>query len=148
VPLASVEDVRRWIAEDKLQVDEANVQPFQIEAERLIKATLSGVFSATVLVTWVDPDTTPPLISSIAGKLIAAYIYREAYSEDESTVPPYAQSLYSEAVNDLMNVRRGTLVLIDADDVVITNEDQTTSADFYPNDTAPEPKFSMEKSFG
>lgn len=146
--LSSIEDVRRWLAEDKLQVDEASTQSFQIEAERLIKATLSGVFSATTLASWTDPETTPPLISSIAGKLIAAYIYREAYSEDESTVPPYAQALYQEAVNDLLNIRKGTLTVLDVNDEVITNLDQPTTADFWPNDTTAGPLFGIEMTFG
>lgn len=146
--LASLEDVSRWLAEDKLEVNEASITPFEIEAERTIKAMLSGVFTATVLSSWDTPANTPPLISSVAGELIAAYIYREAYSEDESTVPPYAQMLYTEAIDKLKGIRSGALVVLDSSNIPVESTEPLTAADFYPNDAAPEPKFTMEKSFG
>lgn len=147
MPLASLEDVRRHLSEDKLSVDEANVAPFQIEANRIIKAMLSGVFVATVLQSWDTPENTPGLVSSIAGKLIAAYIYREAYSEDQNEIPAYAQALYMEAVNDLKNIRAGTLAVLDANDVPITNSEAASSLDFWPNDNTGAPKFTMDQEF-
>lgn len=148
MPLASLEDVRRWLAEDKLEVDDATIVPFEVESERLIKAMLSGVFTSAQFQSWTTPEDTPPLISSISGKLIAAYVYRKAYAEDETSLPPYAQALYNEALTALMDIRRGTLVVLDASDQPVGNLESLTSLDFYPNDGAPGPKFSMEREFG
>jgi len=147
VSLASLDDIRTHLAEDKLDVDDATAAPFQVDVERIIKAYLTGVFTATQFQTWDDPGTTPPLISSIAGRLIAAFIYREAYSEDESAVPPYAQLLYNEAIGMLKDIRRGGMVVLDANDVEITSTEGLSSADFWPNDKAPGPKFSMDREF-
>lgn len=147
MPLASVEDVSRWITEDKLEVNEASIAPFNVEVERTIKAMLAGVFTSSVMASWVDTDTTPPLISSIAGKLIAAYTYRNAYSEDESAVPPYAQQLYREAVDSLISIRAGRMVVLDASDNPVSSTEPLTSLDFYPNNSAPGPVFTMDKEF-
>ena len=147
MPLASVEDVRRWISEDKLPVDTADIASFQIEVERTIKAMLSGIFTPAQLQVWADSATTPDLIQSIAGKLIAAYVYREAYSEDQASIPEYAQELYQEAVNQLTGIRSGALTVLDENYVPVTSTEPLTSLDMYPNDAAEGPKFTMDRRF-
>lgn len=146
--LATLDDVRKWIAGDKLEVDDVNVQGFQIEATRIIKSSLSGVFQPTTLHSWDTPETTPAIIRSIAGELIAAYLYRDVYSEDTPDVPEYAQTLYNEAISMLRDIRTGSLIVVDTNDVPIEeNQLDMDSLDFYPNDSAPGPYFTMDKAW-
>jgi len=143
--LAELSDIRTHLAEDKLTVNEANTATFQIEAARIIKSYLSGVFQATTLVTWATPDTTPPIIRSIAGELIAAFLYRKRYSEDDTHVPEYAQTLYNEAITMLNEIRTGQMAVLDEDGNPIgTNQLNMDVTDFYPNNDAPGPFFGME----
>lgn len=148
MPLASLDDVRKWIANDKLPVDDVNSTGFEIEATRIIKSSLSGVFSATTLHSWDEPENTPSIIRSIAGELIAAYMYRNAYSEDDTTVPEYAQTLYNEAIGLLKEIRDGTLVVLGVDDTPVeANALAASPDDFYPNDSAPGPYFKIDMEF-
>lgn len=143
--LAALSDIRTHLAEDKLTVTDANTQTFQIEAARIVKSYLSGVFQATTLASWADPDSTPEIIRTIAGELIAAFLYRKRYSEDDTHVPEYAQTLYNEAINMLNEIRTGLMVVIGPDgEPIEDNQLDMSSEDFYPNDTAPGPFFGME----
>ena len=147
--LASLTEIKTWLPDDKLPVTDGTTGNFQIEVYRLVKSQLSGVFTPTVLSSWDAPDTTPEIIRGIAGRLIAAYVYREAYSEDIAEVPQYAQTLYNEAMAMLVGVRSGTLAVLDDDgNPVSANALDMTQDDFYPNNTAPGPFFSMTKQFG
>jgi len=146
--LASLDDVRKWIAEDKLSVDDVNSTGFEIEATRIIKSSLSGVFQASTLSSWSSPENTPSIIRSIAGELIAAFMYRQAYSEDDTDVPEYAQTLYNEAIMMLKEIRDGTLTVVDSnDEPVDVNTLAASPDDFYPNDKTPGPYFAMEMKF-
>jgi hypothetical protein len=143
--LADLQDIRAHLAEDKLVVDAANTGQFQVEVTRIIKSYLSGVFQATTLASWVDPDTTPEIIRAIAGELIAAFLYRKRYAEDDTHVPEFAQTLYNEAIGMLREIRDGTLIVLDEDDNPIEENQLNMDAnDFYPNDSAPGPFFGME----
>jgi hypothetical protein len=143
--LAKLEDIQKFLPDHKIEVNTANTAQWQIEATRIIKAKLAGTFTAVTLHGWVDPDSTPPIIRSIAGELVAAYFYRALYSEDETLVPIYAQTLYNEAIQMLNDIRDGVLQVLDEDDNPI--EDVTTTnmgtGDFYPDNTAPGPYFKM-----
>lgn len=144
--LANLEDIRTHLAEDKLEVETANTAKFQIEATRIIKSSLSGVFTATTLFSWNAPDVTPKIIRSIAGELIAAFLYRQRYAEDSTDVPEYAQTLYNEAIGRLTEIRLGTLAVLDDNDVAIdVDAADMDSEDFWPNDTTPGPYFAMEQ---
>ena len=146
--LADLDDIKRWLPDDKLTVTDGSTSSFQVEAYRIVKSQLAGVFAPVTLNGWADPSTTPAIIRSVAGRLIAAYIYREAYSEDIPDIPEYAQALYDEAIMMLTQIRAGTLTVVDEDDIPIgTNELDMTTSDFYPNDDAPGPFFSMEQEF-
>lgn len=143
--LAELSDIRTHLAEDKLTVTDANVQTFQIEAARIIKSYLSGVFQATTLVSWDTPAHTPEIIRTVAGELIAAFLYRKRYSEDDTHVPEYAQTLYNEAIAMLNEIRTGLMVVIGPDGNPIEDNNLDMNAtDFYPNDQAPGPFFGME----
>lgn len=146
--LASLSEIRKWLPTDKLNIGGGDTDEEQLEAYRLIKSQLWGVFTPVTLASWVDPVTTPPLIQSIAGRLIAAYVYRKAYSEDVTDVPQYAQTLYDEAVAMLAQIRAGQVTVLDSSgNPIDTNADTMSADDFYPNDSAPGPYFTMEKEW-
>ena len=142
--LADLDDIRVWLPEDKLPVTDGTTTRFQVEAYRIIKSQLAGVFTPVTLLSWASPAATPSIIRGVAGRLIAAYLYREAYSEDEPTVPEYAQTLYNEAVAILSAIRAGTMTVVDSsDEPVESNSLDMSSDDFYPNNKTPGPYFSM-----
>lgn len=146
--LSSLEDVNNWLnfSDEKLSLDDVNLSGPQLEAQRLIKSALAGVFDVAIITTWDSPDTTPGIIRNIAGELVAAYVYRDAYSEDNPDVVEYAQQLYNEATEKLKEVRDGTLILVDVDDNVIELSGlQLTSDNFWPNDTTPGPYFTTDQ---
>jgi Protein of unknown function (DUF1320) len=149
VLLASLDDVKVWLPDDKLQVTDGTISNFQVEAYRIIKSQLAGVFTPVTLITWVSPATTPEIIRGVAGRLIAAYLYREAFTEDSPDIPPYAQKLYDEAIAMLGEIRSGAITVVDPDDIPISdNKRDMNSDDFYPNEDAPGPFFTMTQQFG
>src|SRR6266849_5172931 len=107
---ASKTDIQAWLRQDKILVDDANSAKPNVEATRTIKGQLSGVFSVITLSSWADPTSTPDQIRSIAGRLAAAFLYREIYSEESAAIPAYAQELYNEAISMLQDIRSGNLV--------------------------------------
>lgn len=144
--LATLSDIQKHMPDHKVEANVANTAQWQIEAARIVKAKLSGTLTAVVLHSWIDPDSTPPIIRSIAAELIAAYLYRALYSEDETIVPMYAQTLYNEAIQMLNDIREGVLIVLDEDDVPISDVTTTNmgTGDFYPDNTAPGPFFKVE----
>jgi hypothetical protein len=146
--LASNSDVNRWLPTDKLEANDSNSAQFQIEAVQLIRGQLASSFTPTVLVGWDTPEHTPQTIRSIAGRLIAAFIYRKAYSEERTQIPPYAQELYDEAIQMLADIRSGNLVVLDPDgNPISTDQLAMSAADFWPNDTTEGPYFTMSDRF-
>jgi hypothetical protein len=141
---ASLTDIQAWLANDKVIVNDANSQKPNIEAMRIVKSQLSGVFSVTTLASWADPNTTPSLIRSIAGRLTAAYIYRERYSEETGEIPAYAQELYNEAISMLGDIKQGNIVVLDDSDNPLDAEGGLVLG-FWPNDSAP--VFTMAQEF-
>jgi len=149
--LATLDDVNMFLPTDKLEMEAPILDLKGVDAQRIIRGYLASVYSATTLAGWTDPTETDPLvvgyvpqlIRAIAGRFIAAFYYRERYSEDSLENPQYAQGLYDEAMALLMGIINGTIVL---DDVVEEPETSTslTSADFWPNDTDAGPMFSVD----
>ena len=147
--LASLSDINAWLPDDKIEANDANTQQFQIEAWRLIRGQLASSFLPTVLVTWTSPTTTPDQIRSIAGKIIAAYLYKKIYSEDSATIPQYAQDIYTQAITDLAMIRSGAITVVDVNDIPIgINQQGLDTTDFWPNDTTDPAYFTMGAKFG
>lgn len=143
---ASLEDIQGYIPEDKLEVTSVDTLLQQTEAYRLIRAMLFGTFAPAVMTSWLTPDVTPEIIRDVAGELTAAYLYRNAYAEDNSgDIPGYAQSLYDEAVAKIAAIIAGTLAVIGVDGGEITNEMQESETSFWPNNTTAGPYFSMDQ---
>jgi hypothetical protein len=151
VPLATLDDINKWLDRNKIELLEADVDEaeFQLTAERIIKGFLSGTFTSATLATWVSAASTPDLIQEIAGKLIAALYYRKRYAEDVPELDNYAQGLYNEALGMLSQVKTGEVTLIDlTEGTVVTPASRLNADDFFPNDAAGEPIFSMDLEFG
>ena len=139
--LASLEDINLFLPEDKIEVDNARYAPLQLDAERIVRGYLAGFFTPAILASWIDPDSTPGLVRSIAGRLVAAFYYRERYSEDSLTDPQYAQNLYNEGIGFLNDILAGKIVLEEV--VVPESSGHITSADFWPNNSTEGPFFTM-----
>lgn len=147
--LASLQDINGWLADDKLEANDANTKQFQIDAWRTIRGQLASSFLPTILASWTDPTTTPDQIRGIASKIIAANLYKKVYSEDSAQVPQYAQDLYQQAIADLAMIRSGALTVVDINDNPIgINQQGLDTTDFYPNDGAPGPYFKIADIFG
>lgn len=151
MPFATLDDVNMHLPTDKLEMQQPTLDLKGVDAERIIRGYLASVYSAVTLAGWTDPTETDPLaigyvpqlIRAIAGRFIAAFWYRERYSEDSLDNPQYAQGLYDEAMAMLQGIIAGTLVL---DDVTELPESTTslTQEDFWPNDTDTGPMFSVD----
>jgi hypothetical protein len=140
--LASNEDVRAWIPEDKLQFDDPDIAGQQLQASRLIISSLSGVFTPSLMAGWATPEDTPGIIRNVASELVAAYYYRDRSSEEGSS--DYAQTLYDEAIGKIAEIRAGTLIVLDENDNPITDSGlDMNELDFFPNDSAAPPVFTM-----
>lgn len=145
--LASLDDVNSFLPTDKIEATEGNEETDRalLDSERLIRGHLAGVFSPTELASWADPATTPELIRAIAGRLTAAFFYRLRYSEDTFQVPEYAQTLYQEAMDLLMQIKTGDVEL---EEVTEGTQIQVPGSSFFwPNDTTSPPKFTMDAEY-
>ena len=144
--LCELDDINVHLPQDKIQVLNADDDAVQLDAERIVKGTLSDTFSATELATWVSPATTPELIKAIAGRLCAALVYARAFSSEVEAVPEWAQKLYNDAMAMLGGIVGGTTTLPEVDEEVTTGSN-FGAENFYPNDDAPGPFFSMTRQF-
>lgn len=148
--LASNDDVQTFLGNDKFTVDDGNSGKEQVEAYRLITSQLNGVFTTAIIATWITPATTPGIIRSIAGRIVAAYLYRNAFINEAVEVndAEYGQILYNEAIKMLAAIRSGMLVVVDADNnpIAVSGLDMTMD-DFYPNASTPGPVFTMGQTF-
>lgn len=142
---ASLEDINTHLPNDKLVLNEGTVTPFSNDADNVIRAYLSGVYTPLTLAGWDAPDNTPQTVRSIAGRLIAAKYYRERFATDSDVDPAFAQNLYNEAMGMLMGVKGGSIIL---PEVTTDTDDQFNRNDFYPNDDAGDPMFSIGMEFG
>lgn len=148
--LATLDDVNMHLPTDKLEMQVPTLTLLGVDAERIIRGMLARVYSPATIAGWTDPTVpyndpgyVPELIRAIAGRFIAAFWYRERYSEDSLDDPQYAQTKYNEAMALLNQIISGAIILWDvAEDPETDNS--LTSADFWPNDTDIGPMFSVD----
>ena len=146
MPIATLDDANLHLPVDKVAVDTAEFDETQLDAERIVRGYLANYYTPTTLSLWTDPEHTPGLIRSIAGRLIAAFVYRKRYSEDSLDDPTYAQMKYNEAISLLQGIQASTIVVEGVLDQPTT--DRLTSADFWPNNTTdPGPYFHMNDPY-
>lgn len=146
--LASNEDINGFLPDDKLEATDANSSAFQVDAVQLIRGQLASSFTPTVLASWADPTSTPQLIRQIAARLIAAQIYKKAYSEERSQIPEYAQDLYNQAIEMLREIRAGNLIVLDTSgNPIATDSLALGSDDLGVNNSTDGPFFTMTQKF-
>ena len=147
MPLASLDDINAHLPQDRIKMSDGEDDAYQTDAERIVKGYLAGVYLPATLAAWNEPATTPGLIRAIAGRLIAAFYYKQRLSGSTATVPEYAQSKYDEAIAYLNRIKSGDMVLPEVPEEMDTGR-RLTSEDFFPNDTATVgPVFTMDKEF-
>jgi hypothetical protein len=146
----TLDDVNMHLPTDKLEITAPDLNLYELDARRIIRGFLAGVFPAVTIAGWTDPTETdstttgyvPELIKAIAGRFIAAFYYKERYSEDSLEIPAYAQQKYDEAMALINGIIAGTLTMIDVVDTP-TDSNVLTADDFWPNGTT-EPVFTMD----
>jgi hypothetical protein len=143
MPFANLDDVNMHLPTDKLEMEQPELDLFGLDADRIIRGYLAGAIPATTLAQWTDPQSTPELIRAIAGRFIAAFYYRERYSEDSLDDPGYAQIKYNEAMGLLQGVISGAVVLVDGPDTASLGG-HFVLENFYPNALDEGPIFSMD----
>mgnify|MGYP001213339864 FL=1 len=145
---ATLDDINAHlpVEQGKAQITDSEDDLLQIDAQRLINGRLSGTFDITVINAWVSPATTPPQIRRIAGMLIAAKWYAMLVAEDEPDGSAFAQGLYNTAIAELNDIRNGTLTVIGVDGAELENS-ALIEASFWPNDTSPDPSFTIEETW-
>lgn len=141
---ASNTDIQSWLQNDKVTVDDTLAGKPNIDATRTIKGQLAGIFSPLTISSWADPASTPEIIRGIAGRLAAAFIYRKIYSEEDTSIPEYAQALYNEAISMLQDIRLGSLIVTDDTEEPVDTTGSTLLG-FWPNDDSP--VFTMDQEF-
>jgi hypothetical protein len=151
MPFATLDDVNMHLPTDKLEMKEPALDLMGPDAERIIRGYLARVYSGVTIAGWTDPTITDPetvgyvpeLVRAIAGRFIAAFYYRERYSEDSLDDPQYAQVKYNEAMALLNQIVCGEVKLWD-----VVEQPETdlsfTAADFFPNDSDAGPMFSVD----
>lgn len=143
---ASKTDIQAWIQSDKITIDDANSEKPNIEATRIVKGALVGMFTPIVVASWADPDTTPELVRGVTGRLAAAFIHAGVYSEEsDREISAYSQWLYDGAMALIAQILAGTEIVVDAggDPINTTGEGLLS---FFPDDTTT-PQFTMDKFF-
>lgn len=147
--LATLEDVNGFLP-DLIEITDGDDRQYQIDAQRVIKSQLAGVFTPLVLTGWDEPANTPQLIRGIAGRLIAAKFYSIQFSQETTDIPRFAQGLYNEAIAMLADIKRGALIVVDDNNEPIDSGGSLdlSSADLFPNNAATPPIFSMGLEFG
>lgn len=137
-------DVQIHLPIDKLKVEEIpdDKQKAFEDAERIVRGYLAGVVPSLELALWLTPASTPDVIRAITGRFAAALIYRTRYSENSLDDPQFAQNKYQEAMNMIMGIINGSIVIEDVD--VGINFDNTM---FTPNSESDPPKFAMSDRY-
>jgi len=150
----TLDDVRVHLPLDKIEPEWADFERMELDAERIIRGYLSNIVPSTTIAGWDDPTVSDPtatgyvpeLIRAIAGRLIAAFFYRERYSEDSLDDPVYAQVKYNEAIALLNGVISGQFVMYDVQPPLDLGE-RLNSDDFWPNNTDDGPFFTVDDRF-
>lgn len=146
--LASIEDVNGFLP-DMVELSDGQDTQFQVDANRLVKSQLAGVYTPAILTGWDAPANTPGTIRSIAGRLVAARYYAIQFSQEATNVPAFAQNLYNEAIAMLVGIRNGSVVVTDdSNNPISTGSNlELTLADVTPTTASGSPLFTLTNEF-
>ncbi len=117
-----------------------------LDAIRIVRGSLLGVFSPTVIAGWDSPTHTPELIRGVAARLIAALMYSRLFAAQDSDTPDFANQKYRAAMQTLKQIRSGELILLDVDNTTLLTAGWSNT-DFYPNAEASGPIFTLDMEF-
>lgn len=146
--LATATDINTFLPAGHIQAEDDEYTAEDLDAQRVIRGYLSGVFTPTILAGWASPETTPEVIRGVAGRLIAALIYSRAYSGEDPELNDYAQKLYNDAMALLQGIAAGMIIVLDpGTGLPVTDAHNASSADFWPNNTTLAPFFTMDQQF-
>lgn len=136
--LATLDDINAELPSDGQEpmvvADDDNTELLQISVARIVRGYLSRVVDNGVLVSWASPESTPELVSTIAGKLIASQLYFNETAKTTTILDPdsFAQKRYDEAMSLLNQIIAGTIVI---PDIVVNPVEGLTDLDFFPVDS-------------
>lgn len=135
--LASLDDINAELpatgSNTTVVADDDNTSLLQISIARVVRGYLSRVIDTATLVLWASPETTPELVRTIAGKLIAAQLFFNETAKSSLTIEDnsFAQKRYDEAIALLNDIISGEIIL---EDIVINPVEDLTTLDFFPTD--------------
>jgi hypothetical protein len=144
MPIISDDDIQVHLPVDKLVVEEVpdSITEVKLDAERVIKGRLSGIYTPVTLAGWSTPETTPETIRAIGGRLAAALLFRLRKSESDED-PEQAQVKYLEGTQMLELVATGAITLAEVEEVIDTGG--RLSINHFTE--MPDPKFTMDSVF-
>lgn len=147
MPLVDDADAQIHLPFDKVLIEAVpdDKEKAYEDADRIVRGYLAGVLDAATLNSWDTPANTPPQIRAIAGRFVAAAIYRLRFGQASVQDPAYAQVKYNEAMAMLQGVIDGSVVLTDPDTGEPIEDISTDFGNTYflPNDESDPPKFTM-----
>jgi len=133
--LATFEDGNRWLDQTKIRFENASdAEPEVAIVDPIVKSHLIGAFPNDVG-QWDEsgtPESTPELVRTICGMLMASFRYAKKYSEETTEPSSYSGQLYAQAMLMLEQLRNGTLTL---EDVNLESQIALIQGDFWPNNT-------------
>ena len=137
MPFSNAADANVFLDGTTLLAVDGQIDDENSDAEALIRAYLTNRVPDTVIATWaMTPSiTVPELVRDIAGRFVAAFLYRRNISGNDSAVDPYANQLYMEAQSLLEGIIDGTLVIPEVPPEILLNTNHLSEAMFYPNNT-------------
>jgi hypothetical protein len=144
--LASLSDINAHLPAN-VQISNNSDPSLQVDALRLIRGQLVSIFTPAVLNSWTTPETTPELIRSIAGRLIASKYYAKTLAGNvPDEMAAYAVSLYNEAIGLLTDIKSGAELVVGIDGNVLLTDTigSDSSADMSP--ISGSPVFSMGRA--
>lgn len=146
--LASIEDINGFLP-DMIEITDGADRQYQVDANRVVKAQLAGVYTPLILTGWDAPADTPELIRGIAARLVAAKYYAIQFSQEVTNIPAYSQNLYNEAISMLAGIKNGTLVVVDDTNTPIASGGtlDLEITDVTPATSSGDPVFTMAQEF-
>lgn len=121
-----------------LPVDHALIADLEETGRDIVHGRIAATYDTTL---WVDPASTPTLVTNIVGMMVAGWVYDRQFSEEAATGDSYGQRRLLEAYALLEAVVDGTYVLDDVTPVV----DGTATGE--PSVLESEPVFVMGEPF-
>jgi hypothetical protein len=117
-----------WAEQSKMgQATTALDTPLLEQVESQVVARLSSGVTTT---SWVDHDSTPPLVRTIIAMLYISWLIDKLYSEDED-LSSYAGRLAANAESMIMGIIAGDLEIPG-----VENSTGSGQPSFYPNDNS------------